>query len=501
VLEERPALSFAQYGIAIHVAARRVAGLGALDGGRETLNPFDDAQALSSFERDMMSYAHRAQAPLGTRIITERHLPLAVQFRSPWIYESEGTEYALRGTDSPNGARTRAFRLSIARTSFARSSVAVFHLALAPDSGEESALTEYDLIKLSKLWEAGEGFPEAGSADERDDDQVLFVVGDRRHSIHDLIGESIGPDWTAIEAPRRPDRTTSAPEQMDDSARSPVSGSPYRVGTISLGPPASGGDALFDDVQQLRGDPSRFVLDLESERGRRLLAFGGIVQALLDFEEIAVDELRDVFEPLHLTTTSILGFHKGTLISAHRDRESLRGYPFDVSPYLVVPHAVSLHNEERLRHAARVLETARPRPLRKSDGSALPKPAGPRIRHPFSISMTLNLIDEASATLAQVVPNVFHYPQERQLFDMARGSRGWEQYEQTVRHDLQTAEREIGIRQQRRAARDVVVALVLTALGAVLAAAAQESRVLPLTVVVAIWVAVIASYLAYRARE
>ena len=132
----------------------------------------------------------------------------------------------------------------------------------------------------------------------------------------------------------------------------------FRVGTIKLTlPDRTESRQLFADAQAIR-ELSDHGPKPDSDRWRRVVAVGGVLQGLLDFEDIGPAELSDVFGEAELDDDSLLAFHKGTLLSisiagekAAEKRETKLAIPIGISPYLAVPHAVLLHNEQLVKSA------------------------------------------------------------------------------------------------------------------------------------------------------
>jgi len=136
--------------------------------------------------------------------------------------------------------------------------------------------------------------------------------------------------------------------------RCPSTPGHFRVGTVALTlPDSKESRRLFSDLKAVR-DLNDSCPKPETDRWKAVVAVGGVLQGLLDFEEIGAAELSDVFGEAEIDDDSLLAFHKGTLLSisiegGERDEELAR--PIGISPYLAVPHAVLLHNEQRIKSA------------------------------------------------------------------------------------------------------------------------------------------------------
>jgi GNAT superfamily N-acetyltransferase len=388
---EKPLFRVTDYGIAIHLAVKHP--------GPETGSDID----VRSFEEDMLAYVYRDPPPFSTRTIgvDDRYARLAVEFPGDVTYLSEGRRVSLRCADGPGG-RERRFLLRAARTDFARSGLAVLHLVLGPDPSEPegSTLNEFDLIKLTKLWQAGEGLSLDGT-DAAGEHFALFRAGDRELSLLELAREVFD-------------------ENVDE--RSP------RVGLVQI----------LHEI--CRHGLCEEIADIRERQGAAsasppVVAIAGLVQGLLDFAEIDADELADVFKEVQLEEELVRAFHKGTLlVVSAADRafstESIQ-LSLGLSPYLLVPHAVLLHNEWWLWDAVRELDEARG--------------PGRRKLHRQEVARR-----EVSRTMSQhLVPNVFNYAEERNLYDVGRRTRGMNKRQQSIEGRLDALTDDIRARHER----------------------------------------------------
>ena len=110
------------------------------------------------------------------------------------------------------------------------------------------------------------------------------------------------------------------------------------------------------------------------------------------------------------TEESLVGFHKGTLLSLSAESEpepdqdqdegeEERPSPIAVDPYVAIPNVVLLHNEQRLISARKLaLNLSLGQPGSSASGQ-------PRV----NIDDTANGLDLITGLLAQHLPNVFHY--------------------------------------------------------------------------------------------
>jgi hypothetical protein len=387
-----------------------------------------DGDPLVSFEEDILAYAdpHPASdgagsAPFCTSTVEvpDEWAFVEVSFPAEVTFRSEGRLVPMRcaGLDDEPGRpdherrRTRRFLLRASSTEFERSGLTVLHLVFGPDPGAPtaSALNEYDLIKLMKLWQPGEGLSRDGR-DATPEHPVHFLT------FHAGAGdEAIGAGLTADEALKQ---LAVNVFRLDDPGRVDVAGP--RAGTIQV---LHGACEQTDDGSG--PNICREIDDVMSGEGavdpsRRLSALGGIVCGLLDFLETDGDELADVFRQVAREDELVRSFHKGTLIVASAgdrafESEGVR-LGVGLNPYLLIPHGVLLHNEWWLSYAVRQLDEARGRRRTGSLESARA---------------------EVAQTLSQsLVPNVFNYEDERNLYETGLRARSLDKRERAVRERL-----------------------------------------------------------------
>lgn len=147
-------LCFREYSIAIHFL------------GTQTKEESGPDEVFESFETDLLSFSRRADAPFSSRLVSIPHelIQLEICFPEDLCYRAEGeTKKLLSGT------RRRHVRLSASRTVFHdKDKTAVLHLVFTPDAMggvDRAIMNEWDLVKLIKFWEGGEGVGDPNSED------------------------------------------------------------------------------------------------------------------------------------------------------------------------------------------------------------------------------------------------------------------------------------------------------------------------------------------------
>jgi hypothetical protein len=359
--DEEPVLEFERYGIAFHFVSR---------GARpETLPPA--SEQLASFERDLLAYSYREDPPFSSR---GHHVP--TEFRVVSFQNSRELRYVSEGrtmTLVADSERKRHMRVRASMTTF-QSGVVVRHLVLTPaPAPHDSTLTEYDVIKLIKLWEGGEDVegPFAGMGVQR----CMRFAG---RTIGELAAAVFGDPDLANEQPR--------------------------TGTVQLIASNAKWDTLWRAAQDVTEFSRAKPKDWERVRPH-VESVAGIVQGLVDFREIDVDELADVFAGVEVDEDGLSGLSKGTLLTIGTEDRALEVglRSFGVSPYLLIPHAVLLQNEEQLHRAAREAQRAQSRHF---------------------VDLEAAQIAMHDALDRSYLPNVFHYSSERALHDQGHESRG-----------------------------------------------------------------------------
>jgi hypothetical protein len=116
--------------------------------------------------------------------------------------------------------------------------------------------------------------------------------------------------------------------------------------------------------------------------------------------------LLDTFEPTFTDSALFIRINRGSVLQMtphDRARESVVD-SIGVSPYLIIPHAVLLHNEELVKRAEQGVDEA----LRSS-----------------SVSMREAAAQAADMNLRYYhLPNIFNYKTERTLFERGSADRG-----------------------------------------------------------------------------
>jgi hypothetical protein len=404
----RPSLKFEHFGVVLHFVAERQTkpqGTGLTEQPRKhRRTPF------RSCEHDLLSYRYVPgrrtddQGDLfGSEIVGDSET-VTLRIPARIAYEYEGTKKHLELPGKlVDGYRERKLAVRASRTNFWQSNYSVFHLAFV-SAGPGSFLDEYDLVALSKLWQGGE-------TSRRWPEERIHIDGK-------TVGDFVRHVFPELDG--RPEACR------------------VRIGTVELLTDDQDWTEIWksvtalmeDEVDDTRVAEERIAGRRLTKTQRKVNALGGIFQGILDFQAIDATELTDVFAALDVDSgAGAVGIHKGTLL---RVVKSDRAYTasqatIGVSPYLLLPQAVLLHNEALLDEVA---------------SGAVPEGE----KNPNKLEDCVNAMH---AGLEKYVPNVFHYPQERRLFAQGERSRGL----RIRRMQLQEQARNIDTRWQQTVAK------------------------------------------------
>jgi hypothetical protein len=258
-----------------------------------------------------------------------------------------------------------------------------------------------------------------------------------------------------------------------------------RVGTVQLiteGGSCGGTSdwsSLWRAFRSIQEEPSADTAISESapvcDIKKGILGVAGIFQGLLDFDYIDARELRDVFAQADLEVEALRGIHKGTLLEissydrAYDEAVSSTG----ISPYLIIPQAVLLHNEELLRRASESASKA-------NSGKLKTLECARREMHRL--------------LYRDYLPNLFHYPTERMLYEIGTNSRGLGILREALHLRLSEVDGEWKARteKRRRHAEDTIAGLLLVASGLEIRDIVAPYILIPVLLIVAV------TYIWYR---
>ena len=308
-----------------------------------------------SYEKDLLSHAFRNPPPVrsyslscgwhscaldeGYALRAILHLPRRLRFRS------EGTLYELhrQAADGPDDCLD--VTLSFSRHDFVQSDRSVLNLVVHIDlSQTDKTFGEYELLCLSKLW-CAEDESETWVVEEADEG-VWFQIGRERLRPEQLSVRHFGE--TAL-------RPVGGCMQMAFAGKQAEAPSaPCAVDRNGIGVTA---DDLIEALNALQ------VENAEEPKERMvpaLKAVGCLLQNIFDIENVDLNELDDMLDGISTSRSAVTAIHRNTLFALTVDDRLFDDVDktIGMSPYLLLPQAVLLHNEAVLFEARTLLRDA-----------------------------------------------------------------------------------------------------------------------------------------------
>ena len=391
---------------------------------------------FGSMEGDLLSYAFQESRPFLSHCITHGDedappdsvkLDIEILFPTVLEYRSEGRREAIAC-----GAPQRRVRGYLNRTRYEAAGRTVWHLTLRPAEGDW--FDEYDLIKLIHLYD---GVTEDTQLHRKirfrvEGAEVGTVEGLVPAAVRQLVGVDITGEvgGAGLDGPMR------------------TGGSGHRgtrpvAGTIELVESAEDPRSLTAAIAAMRGGE---VGDWAGRQAGLLRAACGVVTGIFDFEEIDLAEAEDTLTATLERDDAFTRIHRRTLFhvtEADRALEATAG-TVGISPYLLVPHAVIVLNEDLLREAgARATEVL-------GDG---------KVRLP-ELETARELVDRNLKGLW--LPNVFHYDTERELYRLGLSGRGADDQRDALKLRLEEIDSRLeDAWQHRRDMSQMIIAVLL----------------------------------------
>ncbi len=338
-----------------------------------------DCPYFHSFEADLLSHRFQADPPLDSVCTREAPEPVTLRLPERIDYLSEG-----RNSSLYRSRETVRVLANLNYTRFPQTGLRVWHLTFSPDAG--AAFDEYDVIKLL-------GTYNPHHEQTRVLEQLEFELdGESGLDVQALVHRLSGGAALVI-APR------AGTLDVDTGRLEPR-------GPIDW-------EAVFAELHELRKDEAVGAEKLgelyENDGTRSLInACCGIVTGIFDFERMSLDEAIDTLVPNVPIVPELVSIQRGTLLSFGLDsglfEDEVCQRTIGASPYLIIPHAVLLHNEVLAEQAERVTD-------RVADEE-----------RPEELERALETIERITRRLR--VPNVFHYESERALYEVGQRNRG-----------------------------------------------------------------------------
>jgi hypothetical protein len=359
-------------------------------------NPF------STFERDLLAHSFRDNSLICSDVISGGEFSMTITFPSELMYIAEGEKKPLRLGQTEKKVN---FHCLLTRTTFAspinsgaeNSRHSILHATLLLNDSK-TVIHEMDLIQLIKYWEGGEGMG---------DDEPYPVRRNLKFNQHSCLEDAII-------------------EQLEEVGVLIDSQSPLKsplCGSVQLDL-----DCAVDKVKKSEWQNLLKTIDWRTQADRteyttihqpKIKALAGILQGLVDFPYIEIAELKDVFDNVIIDPSErpmMMAIHKGTLLQISSNCRLMGLNPvrehIGISPYLIIPHAVLAYHESLLSEAAisfkNVLSNSPEKKTAKQKLDSLQ-------------STQIQLREDLEV---RWLPNIFHYPTERYIFEKGHGTRG-----------------------------------------------------------------------------
>lgn len=308
-----------------------------------------------SYEKDLLSHAFRNPPPVRSYCVSNTgnpdrrvedyalaarlHLPIRLRFRT----EGKTLERRRRGPCA------LPVTLSFSRSDFLQSDRSILNLVVHLDQRESGdAFGEYELLCLSKLWNAA------------DESETWLIEGEDEGVWFEIAGECLRPREVAsrylkVEAERPVGGCLQIVfrERCDEALAC----------TIDQG---DGGVSPSELIEALNAIQQEGAPQPTARLQAPLNAIGCLLQNILDLENVDLNELEDMLDGVNTSRSAVTAIHRNTLFAI-----TINDRLFDdvaltlgMSPYLLLPQAALLHNEgilseanALLRHIDRVAET------------------------------------------------------------------------------------------------------------------------------------------------
>jgi hypothetical protein len=403
-------------------------------------------EVVCSIEMDLIVYKFQDERLLHTNFIYDPcgpdegdeilYCPVDVLLPAAITYTSEGRRQrsvprplADKVTHPDEDRQELHCHARLARTYFSRSGIVVWNLVL---HAAEGTFHEYDLLKLMHLYE--------GKGEQTDLDRyVRFRVpsrtGGREREVppHELPGAVW--DWLAGEKFRWKESVGSngafrgyrdpfyhTPEAWRETIK--PKGATLQlamgetIGGVSLEhmlsvlyaarkeAPAGSFPGQNGQTSAARTLEQWLSREKPAEIGGILKALAGITNAIFDYKEVSEEEVIDTLDPTFASGESFIKVHRRSLINIV-DSDRILDEMSDtlgISPYLMLPHSVIIHNEELIDRVDDCLNTY---------GESARIPELERLKHVCRKAMR-----------SMYLPNIFNYATEKTIYERAFDIRG-----------------------------------------------------------------------------
>lgn len=346
---------------------------------------------FTSYETDLLSYQFQQYKQFSSYLL-QTNIKAQIIMPDTLTYITEGREMTLI-TQQKN----INVKISLSRTVFNESKISVWHLVFTPD---ECEFTEFTIIALIHLYD--------GRSEQTNSIKFIrFRVENEEKTLQEFFKTL---------SKRKYDEKTTFEKQNQECT--PVAGtiqiitSDQTVSRFQISRLLK----FASEYRSLNGnlDKEQALIrnDLDnpySTVSRQIQSICGIITGIFDFDEIDTEEILDTLAPTFSDNDTYIKINRGTFIFISPDDRVANACidNIDISPYLLLPHSIILHNEHMVTEA-RILVAG----IDNNDSLATLQQCHTVIyRNIYSL----------------IIPNIFNYITEQTLYEEGLKIRGFNQ--------------------------------------------------------------------------
>lgn len=318
---------------------------------------YPHSPVFQSMELDLMSYGYQVRKLFGSQCEHEKTISVEIEFPEFVEYHTEGRKEKLIA----KRLKLNACAI-VSSTIFLVSGIRIWHVVLVPDENE--TFNEYDIIKLIHLYD---GRTENTNLDEKVKFRIKHAEDNndinKKVTVKGLLGALLKHPKDCPDDCKPKGGTVQILTGQETNGSLEIMR--YITGKSTAGCSVNLADVM-DTVQSAHNSGSineynNIVKQLSkgTKEGKALLVICGIVTGIFDFSEIDIEELFDTLKPTYASPGYIIIINRCTMVNIAKDDRILARLKdkVGVSPYLLIPHAVLLHNEELLEDSQITLDS------------------------------------------------------------------------------------------------------------------------------------------------
>lgn len=394
-----------------------------------------------SYETDLLSYKYQDLPPFYTKNYNCKKFKIKFANQSNFISEGRKEQFY---TKKNNVIEVQGY---VNYTYFFNSKLRVWHIVITPL--ESTFLNELQIIQISKYFA---GLQEAKAREDNQESQadyITFEFGDTQNANIDelfkyltdiiyqwkskkakkILFENYLPSWLKNDNNITKNNEPSTPEALVNNHSILKQKNLLTSGIIAIDMnynkylQANNEVKLKDELVNKFHDIYTIIHkrdgDLETDNPEVESVFKalcGVTLGIFDFSRMGIEEISDTLSPLEksITPTSFLTVNRGVLTSYAFGDDVFNSChkTLGINPYLMIPSAVLAHNDFVSRDAERRLNRA----WELSSESSIERVSMGEIIE------ERNYIDDLIND--DVLPNVFQYPTEQELYSYGMKHRG-----------------------------------------------------------------------------